>query len=379
MSTPLSQPEINSGKTERSTVGTKDSDKQRAVASTRIESTDKKIKSNPQTLEQFIEYAYARRGQRLALKPKVEKQVAQNARLEDGVLNRLLDLAKADILLAVPRQILLVSLELIGRPILKAALTKFVSSVMLSHPVFCDSSVKGAICNLPEGLQPIEAMAKLSAFESLPGGDMPLLKEAELQQLRHNARQLFITWIAMNRSFDAEVLSSILFRTIWHPAAKQLVDASARLRALTEIDQAAAVGLACQSFFHQASHAQAQHEQSQREMLSLRDRVAMTESQLAETGAQLEAVRTELEALRDNSAAESDTLQRQHTIARTHLQHELEQVRGRLIRRLADSVDMLDVGLAALRKETPKIPVMMERAEQVIDALRTEINQLSEG
>lgn len=378
MSTPLSPPATSAVKTESPTVGTKDSDMQTAAGLTRIKSADKKIKTNPQTLEQFIQYAYARRGQRLALKPKIEKQLAQNARLEDDVLNRLLELAKTDILLAVPRQILLLSLQVIGRPILKAALANFVSSVMLSHPVFCDSGVKGAICNLPEGLQPADAIAKLSALESLPGGDKPPLKEAELQQLRHNARQLFITWIAVNRGFNSDQLSSILFRTIWHPAASQLVDAGARLRALTEIEQAASVGLACQSFFHQTSHAQAQHEQSQREISNLHDRVVKTESQLVETGAQLEAVRTELESLRESTTAERDTLHRQHTIARTHLHHELEQLRGRLIRRLTDSVDLLDVGLSALRKDTPKIPVMIERAEQVIDALRTEIKELSE-
>ena len=57
-----------------------------------------KIKFKSETLEQFIEYAYGRKGQPLTLKSKVEKQIAQNARLDDAALSRLLHLVMIDIL-----------------------------------------------------------------------------------------------------------------------------------------------------------------------------------------------------------------------------------------------------------------------------------------
>jgi hypothetical protein len=63
----------------------------------------------------------------------------------------------------------------------------------------------------------------------------------------------------------------------------------------------------------------------------------------------------------------------------TLLRHELEQLRGRLIRQLTDSADMLDVGLSALRKDTPRVPVMVERAEVVVDTLRAEVKRLMKG
>ena len=56
--------------------------------------------------------------------------------------------------------------------------------------------------------------------------------------------------------------------------------------------------------------------------------------------------------------------------------HEMEMLRGRLIRRLTDSADMLDVGLAALRKDAPRVEVMVERAEVVLESLRAEIRNL---
>ncbi|MCK6421967.1 MAG: hypothetical protein L6Q73_13825 [Aquabacterium sp.] len=338
----------------------------------------KKPKAEPETLEQFVEYAYGRKGQPLTLKSKVEKQIAQNARLDDAALSRLLQLTKGDTLLAVPRQILLLSQEVTGLPSLKAALTSFVANVMLRHPVFSDAGVQGALRNLPEGLPPAEALTRVAAFEPPPSAEAEPLKGGDLRDLRHNAVRLFVTWLAVNRSLNSEELSSLLFQVVWQPAAKDLADDNARLRALTDIGQAAGVGLACQRFRQQAIEARAQQDLAQREATSLRDRLSAAETQLSGTAEQLEAVRAELQALRESSSAEMGALRRQHADERTHLQHELEQLRGRLVKRLTDSVDMLEVGLSALRKDTPRVPVMVERAEHVVDALRAEVQELRE-
>lgn len=61
------------------------------------------------------------------------------------------------------------------------------------------------------------------------------------------------------------------------------------------------------------------------------------------------------------------------------LHYEMRMLRGRLIRQLTDSADMLDVGLSALRKDTPRVPVMVERAEVVVDTLRAEVRKLMKG
>lgn len=106
--------------------------------------------------------------------------------------------------------------------------------------------------------------------------------------------------------------------------------------------------------------------------------LSAAETQLADTAQQLQDVRAELQALRESSASEMEALRRQHAVERTQLQHELEQLRGRLVKRLTDSVDMLEVGLSALSKDTPRVPVMVERAEHVVDALRAEVQELRE-
>lgn len=341
-------------------------------------SAGKKAKTEPETLEQFIEYAYARKGRRLTLSPKTERQIVQAARLDDAAISRLLHLAKADTLLAVPRQILLVSQEVTGLPGLRAALTSFVTTVMMRHPVFGDAGVKGALRNLPDGGTPAEVVANVAAYERAADAEAETLKSADLHELRNNAVSLFVTWLAVTRGRNLDELSSLLFQVVWQPAAKHLADDNARLRALTEIEQTAGVGLACQRFHQQAIDARTQQDQVQREATSLRERLSDSEDQLSDTAAQLESVRAELQVLRESSAAALETLRRQHADERTHLQHELEQLRGRMVKRLTDSVDMLEVGLSALRKDNPRVPVMLERAEHVVDALRAEVQELRE-
>lgn len=337
-----------------------------------------KPKVDIETLEQFIEYAYSRKGQRVSLKSKVEKAIAQNPRLDDGALSRLLVLAAGDALLAVPRQLLLVSRDVDGYPGLRAALGSFVSTVMQFHPAFADIGVQGALRNLPEALPAADALAKVAAFSPADEDGKEPLKSAELQALRRNAAHLLATWMASNRGMNAEELAALLFQVMWAPAARELADDNARLRALTEIEQAAGVGLACQRFRQQAIEARSSQDQASREANELRTRLAETDALKLLAEEQRDALAAELQALRESTAAEMAELRRQHEVERTHLRHDQEQLRGRLLRRLDDGVEMLEVGLTALRNKTPRVEVMMERAEHVVDALRAEMNKLRE-
>lgn len=338
----------------------------------------KKSKPDPENLEQFIEYAYSRKGQRLKLESKVEKQIAQNPRLDDAALSRLLSRAASDTLLAVPRQLLLASREVEGFPALRAALASFVLDVMRRHPVFADVGVQGALRNLPEAKPAADALAAVVQFTPKEANSKDSLKGAELQALRRNAANLFVTWLANNRGLNTDELAALLFQVAWQPAARELLDDNARLRALTEVEQSAGVGLACLRFRQQAIEARTSQDQALREASDLRMRLADTDTQRQQAEEQRDALQAELEALRDRTAAEMAELKRKHSEERTHLHHDQEQLGGRLVRRLDDAVETLEVGLSALRNRTPRVEVMVERAELVVDALRAEIKNLRE-
>ncbi|QDZ26593.1 hypothetical protein [Noviherbaspirillum sp. UKPF54] len=338
-----------------------------------------KAKADIETLEQFIAYAYSRKGKRVTLQPKVERLIAQNPRLDEAALSRLATLASADIALAVPRQLLLVAKEINGLPVLREAIKSFVKEVMLQNPVFVDSEIRAVMLNQPDAPPATRALAAVRKYVPPTVNQDKGPKPGELQELQLNAVYLLATWMALHRGIAFDELLNLLLQSVWQPSARELTDDTARLRALTELTQPAGVGFACERLRQRMDEAGTARDQAQRECTTLRDRVSTLEVELQLAKERAESLEEELSAMRERYTAELAALQRHQEGERTQLVHELEQLRGRLARRLGESVDMLAVGLSALRKEPPRIEVMDERAEHVIDSLRKEQEQLKEG
>lgn len=337
-----------------------------------------KAKLDIETLEQFIAYAYSRKGQRAVLKQKVESNIAKSPRLDQEATVRLMALAEADMFLTVPRQLLLVSREVEGFPALRGALSSFVKEVMLQHPVFANPGLQDAIHNLPDAPSVANVMATVAGYEPERLEGKGALKPTELQALRRNAAYLLATWFACNRGVNLEELATLLLNVLWAPAARELADDNARLRALTEVEQFAGVGLVCQRFHQQAIEANSAQERAECEVDKLRSQVTHLQGLVEQANLSLEARTAELAELRTSAADEMAQQRKAQEAERMHLSHDLEQLRGRLVRRLDDSIEMLEVGLTALRNKTPRIEVMLERAEHVVDALRVEKNNLKE-
>lgn len=341
----------------------------------------KTAKSKPdiETLEQFIEYAYGRRGQRVSLPLKVQQVISQQPHLDEAAVGRLLVAVNADSLLAVPRQILLASREVEGLPALRGALTNFVSMVMLRTPVFALDGVQAAVFNRPEALSVSDALKAVAAYAPVPVEGAESLKPADLKELRRNAAHLLATWIAVHRGLSVEEVSNLLFHVLWEPAANVLADDNAKLRALTEVEDFAGVGVAVKRYRQNAADARNAQEQALRDASGVRSRAAELAEQRDRLQEELNVRTEELQSLRASSAEELAALRQAHSAGTMHQSHELESLRGRLVRRLEDSIEMLDVGLSALRNRTPRVEVMIERAEHVIDDLRSELNSLKDG
>ncbi|TXH43157.1 MAG: hypothetical protein E6Q92_05395 [Burkholderiaceae bacterium] len=337
-----------------------------------------KKRADIESLEQLIAEAYARKGKPPGITPKIQRLLSQNHSLDEEAMSRLMRLVTDDPQLAVPRQILLTSCEVSGFPAVRAALIDFVRVLMGQSPLFARDGLRAAINNLPEAPSLAEALRIVAAYEPAKVDGKTPLKPKELQTLRRNATNLLVTWFALHRNLNLDELSRLLFESVWESAAKELVDDTARLRVLTEIEHPAGVGLACQRFHRQAAEARLGQEHARSEANALCQELEALKSQLQQVQAERSTLKAELEALQVDSARALSDLKAQREADRMHLQHDIEQLRGRMVRRLDDSVEMLEVGLKALQNKTPRTEVMLERAEHVVEALRAELGNLRE-
>lgn len=338
-----------------------------------------KPKLEIESFERFIEYVYKRRGRRALLEYKVQQVIGQQPRLDEAAMGRLLVLINADSLLVVPRQVLLASRDVEGLPALRGALMDFASMVMLRHPAFVREGVQAAVRNQPGALMPADALIAVAAYTPADAEGVEPLKPAELKELRRNATHLLASWFALHRGMGLEDISNLLFHVLWEPAARDLEDDTARLRALTEVQEPAGVGVVTQRYRQQAADARRQESQARSEAHMLRAQVAQLGGELEQAHAQLGERIEQLDALHTSSAQEAAKLREEYRAGRMHQGHEYESLRGRMIQRLDECIETLEVGLNALRNPTPRVSVMDQRAEVVIDTLRSELSNLQEG
>ena len=340
-----------------------------------------KPKVQIETFGQFITHAYGMKGRKVALKSKVERAIAQEPKLAFDEMERVAQLVKEDTVLAVPRQLLLAARAVQGFPALRAALRGFVRDVLLRHPFFRQPGVEAAVRNLDSAPTPAEVLKVLAASDKqlLSAEDAESMKAPEIEQLRLNAANCMAVWLADVKGLSIPALSGALFVALWRPRAIELEHETARLRALTEIDELAGVGLVCEEYRRQAAEKLAQAEMATKEAAALTDRLQSLEQELSEAREMVKGQAAAIETNEAAHAAELEALKANNETEAAHLRDDIELLRTRVMRRLKADVDLLELGMEALRRPEPKVHVMMDSAERVADALRKEVKNLQGG
>lgn len=349
-----------------------------------------KPKQEITTLEQFLSYAYGLKGRRIAIKKKVLQDISSSRHIPIEGLVTLQKLANADKQFCVPRQILLAAREIEGYPAIKEALRSFVQDAMLSHPVFKHPKVAAAIRNLPEAPPPhtalklvMEEMVEKDESDEKVGerkdGEKAAKKSVDPEELKVNAANCLAVWLAVTKHLSLEEVTEALNDAVWVPAGRTVELDVTKLRALTGIEKSEGVGLACELYRRRAREHAADAVRVSSEVSGLRSSLTDAQQLFELTNSELQDSKLALEKLQKESAEEIKAL---HTITETqaaHLRDDLEQLRSRVLRRLVADVETLDVGLSALQSPEPRIHVIQDRVERVIDAMRSEINKLREG
>lgn len=332
-----------------------------------------------ESLGHYIEYAYGRKGQKLAsLKVGEIRHLANNFKLGEREAE-LLSLAEKDLTLAVPRQLVFITHEFKGHPLLRAELMGFVKKAILQHPLFREQPAltlfihQGDFC--PSAL---EAMRLIQEFGTTKEAQESDLSRAELDALHRNASYLVAVWLREMRGRSLHDVAEVLFQGVWNKAAASIEDDNDKLRAMTDVSELAPVAVACAVFQQQAEEQTKRAHQSAAESLRLRQERDALLDENEKLRNELAGLQGELEREKRDAQERLATLESSQDVKVTHLRDDNQQVRHRLVKRLVSDVEQLETGLSALRNPNPRVEVMIQRAERVVDALRTEIAKLRE-
>jgi hypothetical protein len=336
----------------------------------------KSAKQEIRSLSQFIEYAYSRKGQRISgTFNKVEKAICQDYILSPDNLAQLLEYAKNDILLAVPKELLLVSRNIVGYPRVKSEIRSFVEKVLKNHYLFLEPELALVLNNHPDAFTPEQALNKL-AQATLPSSAEPAdeisNKNLDQQVLRINAVYCLAVWFVETRAFSIEKITQMINIALWMPSISEAMDETAKLKALTEIRDIEGVGLVYAILKKETDRNAALAEKANRNQENLIEQINCLNDEIDK----LKLTQQENIAKVQNLVSELESEKNAHAHARIHLGDDKEHLRARVLRRLKTEVSLLEEGLHALRRDPPKIHVMDDHAERALDGLYKEIKEL---
>ena len=328
-----------------------------------------KPKCTIESIDQLISVAYSRKGQKISLKPKEEKAVCTHFRLSPDTRKSLLDLAKNDPLLAVPRQLMFSVADVVGYTAMQDELYEFVADVMKQHPLFVSEELQEVL----KGSSALSVMKSLELLANQKLQDLQTIDQKQALVLKSNAVNCFAVWIVWKKSISVEELSQALYAGVWQPQTSCLKKtSSSQLRIITELNDFAGIAIVCQVFRNKAAvfekiadTAHDAEEQANQKVIKLSQEVDVMQLENS-------ALSAEIINLKEMLALQN----RQHEDAVFHMKDDYERRRTRVLRRLKNDAILLGEGLHALRRDEPKIRIMDDHAERVLESLRVEISQL---
>ena len=299
-------------------------------------------------------------------------QVAPKIRRSEW--EELLTLASFDRTLDRTRQLMLLG-DGIGNHAVAIRIRDFSGHVLRRHPIFRIRSLAGVLENLGGVRTDDRAIRALTShdYSSLSWSNhREPLKKSETSQCKTNAVYCLLLWIRATRGISVEAIRRHLQEHLWKPHAKRYETETKRIRVLMSKRIPAAALIACMLVEKQTLDQGRRADAARRSEERAANRALKLKAELVETRASLTKAQAEIDRL------EKELIQKiqEFRNEQVYLKDDYEKLRGRVMRCLKDELSLLNDGLHALRREPPKVYVMVDHAERAIDGLKREMERL---
>ena len=336
--------------------------------------TRKATKPSPiTTVEEFLNQAYQSKGKRIPLQKNDACTIATSdpvTLLSDKHKQQVRD----DSLLNVPIKMLLTSLPYRSKGDVYERLLGLVRLVLLEHPASTAVFTEDALANVStESIT--DTLLRAASFDPERLGlnlGKSKLTRAKLIQLRQNLVLIAGMWANASSNVSLSSILEEMCTCAWQQNAEECNQDEKIWRVLADTKDATSLGIVSRLLNAQVSAAQSETRNLSQERDACLIRIQTLEEQLHTTRLELDnqilaarEVANSLNAKLDKSLA-----------GQSHLRDDFERLRTQVLRSLSREVDLLDDGLQALRRDPPRVKVMIDHAERAAEGMRKQIDVL---
>ena len=329
--------------------------------------TAKRAKRPPiGSLTELIQTTYGTKAGVKTLQKADTKALLSGSALNEADRDELLKLARSDNALEKTKQLMLLSVRS-EAPKIANGLREFAREVLKRHALFQRPAMAGLLAN-PQSMSMDTAVGTLLATDVkvlTSHSDNPLPK-SQVDRCRTNGARCLLLLLWATQGTSLHRIQRCMQKHLWDPKARRYRSEKQKFEALiTSRDPNAAsvtFGLLEGQVREQEQRAETAARAEERALTSTRrleQQVTELEDKLRQTSGECEQRRQQLH---DSTEA--------HSTKEAHWRHEHETLKGQTLRRLNEDSSLLEEGLHALRRDPPKIGVMIDHAERAIDGLK---------
>ena len=303
---------------------------------------------------------------------KTELTSMKNApTLRESEKKELLDLTSSDRTLDRTRQLMLLSVKL-NVPIISRQIREFVREVLEDHPAFRTISI-GDPAKIPKLPTSDSAVGVLASYKSLSFSKPPeTMKGKDLKKCIENSIHCLLLGYWMHQEISVEEVQRYLQENLWTNTASKYRTETDKIRMLISARNPVAASIVFTTLEEQALEQYLRADAAERSKERAEAIAREAEERLAKVLAKLTESRNDICRLK----LELERQELAYANERAHLKDDYERMRGQVLRRLRDELALLDEGLHALKRDPPKVHVMIDHAERAIEGLKNETDRL---
>ena len=291
---------------------------------------------------------------------------------------QLLSLAESDRTLKKTRDLMLFGTRRLERQNGDRPVREFVRDVLRRHPAFRTRSLVEALehPDRSDDKHTLQILGDLN-YGSLPWQDSFVLSKRQAATCRANALHCLLLWYRESLSSPLPLgrIHRHLRAELWETIITRRTSEADRALVLIKDRDSAATAIAC-------ALSEARFAELQREAQDARASASQERTRTQQLGTQLGNLQGQLNDARNrvNRLTGELSIERtRHAEEEANIRDDAEKLRGRILQCLETELSLLTEGLHALRRDPPRVSVMDDHADRVIDGLMREVRRLRGG